>query len=187
MERLRDRHRPTFSALAHAPALAVALSLLLPACGDDGVATDSTTNPTAETAAPTGTSTTDDSTTETATDTEETSSTGLPNLCEVNAIGEWNACKKGALTDNSKCNWMASTTNGSVTCVRPSSGGGNICSIEACEDECDCYAPPATGTAPVVCAPILNDGVRGCVLDCAGDVTCPDGMECMSGYCYWPN
>lgn len=156
------------------------------ACEGDDISTSSPTDPSGN-----ATSATSDGT-ESATDSDSSTGTSagtvLPNNCENNAIGEWNACKKGPLTDNSKCNWTDNDmTAGEITCVSPSSGGGNVCSIKACENECDCFAPPTSGTAPVVCAPILSGGVKGCVLNCSGSVTCPDGMECLSGYCYWPN
>ena len=198
MDRPSDRRLlgPSLAALA----LALVTGL---ACGDDATCggldgevsprcsvfqTDSNsataTNATSSGDTDTGTGTDTDA----GTDTEDSSTSGLPNLCETNAIGEWNACKKGPLIDNSKCNWEDDGVSaGEITCISPSSGGGNVCSIEQCEDACDCFAQPLTGTAPVVCAPVLNDNVKGCVLDCGSDQICPDGMECFSGYCYWPN
>ncbi len=159
------------------------------ACEGDDSSTSSPTDPSDTGSATSATSATSEAT-ESATDSDSNSTgvgTGLPNDCENNAIGEWNACKMGPLTDNSKCNWTDNgMTAGEITCVSPSSGGGSVCSIRACESQCDCFVPPTSGTAPVVCAPILSGGVKGCVLNCSGNVTCPDGMECLSGYCYWP-
>jgi hypothetical protein len=196
MDRPRDR---LFSASS---LLALALSVVTGlACGDDSdcggqdgeitprcsIAVTSTATATdSATDSATGSTTESTSDSESGVDTEGSASTGQPNLCEVNAVGEWNACKQGPLIDNSKCNWEDNGTAGEVTCISPSSGGGNICSIEQCEDECDCFAPPATGTAPVICAPVLNDNAKGCVLDCGSGQTCPDSMACISGYCYWP-
>ena len=135
-----------------------------------------------------------DTATDASSSTTDDSTTGVPNMCDVNAIGEWNACKKGALTDNSLCNWMDNgVSSGEIRCLLPAGGGGSLCSIEACENECDCFAPPATGTAIVQCAPVLGDGTKACVLNCAGDVTCPDGMECVDVVggafhrCVWPD
>jgi len=179
--------------------ITLALSLVTSlACGDDAscggqdgeltprcsvVQTDSAT----ATATDSSSQSTGDSDSDSGVDSENSSSSGSSDLCEVNAIGEWNACKKGPLIDNSKCNWEADGMSaGEITCTSPSSGGGNVCSIEQCEDECDCFAPPATGTATVICAPVLADNVRGCVLDCGNGQTCPDEMVCISGYCYWP-
>ena len=51
---------------------------------------------------------------------------------------------------------------------------------------CDCFAPPATGDAVVTCAAVLQGGGTACVLSCGGGETCPDGMECLSGTCFWP-
>ncbi|MEZ4380466.1 MAG: hypothetical protein R3A79_03915 [Nannocystaceae bacterium] len=169
--------------------LLVAVALV--ACGDDGEATTaSTTQTTQSTDTATATATDSDASTSTSdgSSTSDGGSTGVANDCDMNAIGEWNACKKGALTDNSLCNWTEDgVSSGEVRCLLPAGGGGSLCSIEGCEDDCDCFAPPSTGTAIVQCAPVLSGGVKACVLNCAGDVTCPDGMECISGYCYQPS
>ncbi|HGG57961.1 MAG TPA: hypothetical protein ENK31_09220 [Nannocystis exedens] len=160
-------------------------------CEGDDSSTSSPTAASGSGSASSATSDATDSATDSTSDSDSSgtdSGTGLPNDCENNAIGEWNACKMGALTDNSKCNWIDNgITAGEIACVKPSSGGGSVCSIRACETQCDCFAPPTSGTAPVVCAPILSGGVKGCALNCSGSVTCPDGMQCLSGYCYWPN
>jgi hypothetical protein len=103
--------------------------------------------------------------------------------CQSYAIGGWNACEVGTLT----CEWMASEAAGELLCLSPGSGPYNVCGIRDCVDVCDCFAPPATGTAVPVCAAILGSGKNGCALYCAGGQICPDGMECYSGYCYWPN
>jgi hypothetical protein len=58
--------------------------------------------------------------------------------------------------------------------------------ISDCVDVCDCFAPPATGTAVVVCADILAGGGMACALDCADGKTCPDGMTCLDNVCFWP-
>lgn len=110
-----------------------------------------------------------------------------PDVCPSRAIGEWNACHVGPKVDNSLCNWTASDKAGVVSCLSPAGGGLNVCGIEGCAEDCDCFAPPATGTAVVTCAPILGDGGKACALYCAGGQTCPDGMQCRSGYCYWPD
>jgi hypothetical protein len=55
----------------------------------------------------------------------------------------------------------------------------SLCTIE-CMDDMDCPADP-DATATPICGtegpPQLPDR---CELDCAGDATCPDGMECQS-------
>ncbi|MFO7563102.1 MAG: hypothetical protein R6X02_10705 [Enhygromyxa sp.] len=49
-----------------------------------------------------------------------------------------------------------------------------------CDDVCDCWAPPATGDAPVACkALVAGDDDRTCVLDCSGGQACPSGMVCL--------
>lgn len=178
---------------AHRLALSLALGLVLTAliaCGDDdGATTSSTSAATASTSM--GGSSGSSGATGSGSSGDASSggqTSGVPNNCDVNAIGEWNACKKGPLIDNTKCNWTESgQTAGSITCLSPSSGGGSVCAIEMCEDECDCFAPPATGDALVQCAPVLGNGGKACVLNCGGGQTCPDGMACTAGYCYWPN
>lgn len=60
---------------------------------------------------------------------------------------------------------------------------------QMCRDDTDC-PQPASGDAPAICAGINGDE---CVLDCANDATCPDGMECVdipgSAFqrCGWPD
>lgn len=113
---------------------------------------------------------------------------GVVDTCPSRPSGDWNACRDGAALDNSLCEWTESAgKSGTVTCLSPAGGDHNVCGIEACVEDCDCFAPPATGTAVVTCAPILGDGGKACVLYCAGGQICPAGMECFSGYCYWPN
>ena len=117
-----------------------------------------------------------------------TGATGVFDMCPSRPSGDWNACRDGAALDNSLCEWTESPgKSGTVSCLSPAGGDHNVCGIEACVEDCDCFAPPATGTAVVTCAPILGDGGNACVLYCAGGQICPDGMECFSGYCYWPN
>jgi len=119
---------------------------------------------------------------------DSTGATGVFDMCPSRPSGDWNACRDGAALDNSLCEWTESPgKSGTVSCLSPAGGDHNVCGIEACVEDCDCFAPPATGTAVVTCAPILGDGGKACVLYCAGGQICPDGMECFSGYCYWPN
>lgn len=64
----------------------------------------------------------------------------------------------------------------------------SVCT-QTCMDAEDC-PQPATGDAVAACGgPMMNQ----CVLDCSGDATCPDGMECvpvggggMILRCAWP-
>lgn len=118
------------------------------------------------------------------------SSGGEP-ACEPPVVGEWNSCiDETGSVDNTLCNWIGNPDGtGFLTCINAPAGvldGGNFCSIRDCVDVCDCFDPPATGTAPVICSPILADGATACGLDCSGGQTCPDGMECASGLCFWP-
>lgn len=58
-----------------------------------------------------------------------------------------------------------------------------------CDDPCDCWAAPTTGSAEVACVALVDgDPTKTCVLDCSGDQACPDGMECLDtlAICVWP-
>lgn len=106
--------------------------------------------------------------------------------CPVRPYGEWAACEKTGVIDTSVCGWMDSGKSGSLTCLSPASGGGyNVCAIKDCVDDCDCFAAPATGDAVVYCAELSAGGSKACTLYCAGGQTCPDGMSCQGGYCFW--
>ena len=69
-----------------------------------------------------------------------------------------------------------------------SAPGYTACGI-TCVDDSECPAP-LTGDAVATCAGPQNDI---CVLDCAGGVVCPDGMECVDVVggafhrCVWPD
>lgn len=168
------------------------LVLVLAACGgeagdDSGTGaatgTDSanTGGSTAATTAPTTTTAT------TAPTTTMEGATGGDDDCDDRPGGEWNACSKDGNTQNSLCNWVMGAGEGSITCLVPASGGYNVCGISECADDCDCFAPPVTGTALVKCKAVFADGGKACVLYCLNGQICPDGMECVSGTCYWPN
>lgn len=106
--------------------------------------------------------------------------------CPVRPYGQWAACAQGGVVDNGVCGWMDSGKNGELTCLAPASGGGyNVCAIKGCVDDCDCFTAPATGDAVVFCADLGNGGEKACTLYCAGGQTCPDGMSCQAGYCFW--
>jgi hypothetical protein len=62
-----------------------------------------------------------------------------------------------------------------------------VCAFPGCVTDCDCPAAPATGDAPVACAPIVADSdENACFLDCSSGQTCPDGMTCVSDFiCMW--
>ena len=63
-------------------------------------------------------------------------------------------------------------------CISDGSQTLGVCS-RGCEDLCDCWAAPDSGTAPVVCRSIVaGDPSQSCVLECSNGETCPDGMVC---------
>jgi hypothetical protein len=117
------------------------------------------------------------------------SSGGGGPVCDPPVVGEWNSCidRMGG-TDNTLCNWMGNSDGvGFLTCLSSSElEGGNVCIIRDCRDTCDCFDPPVTGTAEVVCSAILAGGENGCGLDCSDGKICPDGMECAGNLCWWP-
>lgn len=111
------------------------------------------------------------------------------NQCDPIVPGEWNSCVDAdGNTDNTLCNWVGSgMATGFIGCLNSAGmDGANVCFISGCKDVCDCFAPPATGTATVTCGEILADGGTGCALDCAGGLICPDGMICSENLCFWP-
>lgn len=111
------------------------------------------------------------------------------NQCDPVVPGGWNACVgENGMTDNTLCMWVGSGSSvGMVSCLNASSmKGANVCFIRGCEEACDCFAPPETGTAAVVCAPILANEELGCALDCSDGKLCPDGMICSDNICFWP-
>ncbi|MCA9709429.1 MAG: hypothetical protein KDK70_26545 [Myxococcales bacterium] len=185
--------------------LTLALVGLLGCPGDDGP-----TDTTAATTTSTGTDSSTTSTDPTSTGPGESSSGGSSSggvvdsssggmndssssggmVCEPPVVGEWNSCLDDqGQVDNTLCNWIGNPQGtGTLTCLSgPSPAGGNVCIIRGCEDVCDCFDPPTTGTAEVVCAEILANGDMGCGLACNDGQTCPDGMMCNSGLCFWPD
>ncbi len=112
---------------------------------------------------------------------------GIVDTCPSRPGGDWNACFVDGSIDNDLCEFAANGGAGEALCLSPSSGGFNVCGIRDCVDDCDCFAPPATGTAIPVCSEVFGDGGRGCVLYCVNSQICPDGMQCVAGTCYWPN
>lgn len=119
----------------------------------------------------------------------ESEDTGPINLCDPVIPGEWNSCHDAeGDVDNTLCNWIGSgDATGTIGCLGSgTTKGANVCFISGCEDPCDCFAPPATGTAEVICGPILKGGGNGCGLDCGNGRSCPDGMTCEGSLCFWP-
>jgi len=182
--------------------------LALAACGgDDGGGTTTSVSGTDTTASTSGAST---STTETTSASSSSTGAGSSSsdggtsssggadsssggsttgpACDPPVVGEWNACKDAEGTiDNTLCNWMGTGESvGMVSCLSASSNpDANVCFIRGCVDACDCFDPPTTGTAEVICDAILAGGEMGCGLDCSEGKTCPDGMECLDNLCFW--
>ena len=170
--------------MARPRALLLAL-LALAACNSepDAPTTDAdTTADTSTTAAGTSsTSTTSASTS--AADPTTGGQTTAPEACTRHPSGDWAACRKGGLTDADLCGWSGDV--GQVSCLSPLIGGYNVCGIRDCVDDCDCFTGPTTGTAIPLCQ--MVGASKACVLYCLNGQLCPDGMDCVSGYCYWPD
>ena len=125
---------------------------------------------------------------ESSTGADESESTGPINFCDPVVPGEWNSCHdEEGMVDNTLCNYVGSGEfTGTIGCLGSGeTKGANVCFISGCVDTCDCFAPPTTGTAEVICGPILEGGGNGCGLDCSSGRMCPDGMECIGTLCFW--
>ncbi|PRQ05489.1 hypothetical protein ENSA5_02170 [Enhygromyxa salina] len=73
----------------------------------------------------------------------------------------------------------ACMTDGPKQCILDSQDMAQIAVCgRPCADECDCWAPPADGHAPVACIALAPGDDGTCVLDCSGGQTCPSGMIC---------
>jgi hypothetical protein len=108
-------------------------------------------------------------------------------VCASRPAGGWNDCAPNGMIDNDLCGYVANGAAGEVSCLSPTNGPYGVCGIRDCVDDCDCWAPPATGDAIATCTVVFGGGGKGCVLYCVNGQTCPDGMECVSGTCYWPH
>ena len=163
-------------------AITLALFTLL-ACNSEP---DTTTSSTQEAGSSTAIATT---TTTGASTTAEPTTTGgqttTADGCASHPAGDWTACKKGSLTDKTLCGFDEGSSAGTVTCLIPSGGDFNVCGIRDCVDDCDCFTPPSSGDAIPACE-MVGDS-KACVLYCLNGQQCPDGMECVSAYCYWPD
>jgi hypothetical protein len=76
------------------------------------------------------------------------------------------------------CNGPNTCADGTQDCLEFIDGNSNVVAnlcVPACVEDGDCQ-PPATGTA----APYCSDFSFFCRLDCAGGLTCPNGMSCYS-------
>lgn len=167
--------------LVRARSLSLSLLALL-AC------TSETRDATTDTSATTGTATSGTSTAEPTSSTAVGSTSAAADECPNRPTGAYNTClNDNGLTDNKLCGWTGDGGPTSVSCLSPQSGNFNVCGLLDCVDDCDCFAPPATGTAIPGCRAIFGDGSKACVLYCLNGQVCPDGMECASGYCYWPD
>jgi len=173
--------------LARARSFSLASLLALAACppGTDD-STGGATQAASTTQAQTSGSATDGPTGTTAPATTGDGSTAA-DACPSRPSGAYNACESNGITNNKLCGWTSDGGPTKISCLGPQSGGFNVCGLENCVDDCDCFAPPTTGTAIPGCRAIFGDGSKACILYCLNGQICPDGMSCVSGYCYWPD
>jgi len=163
--------------LATARAFSLAfLALLACASESDGTTTDAADTTAANTTAASSTGTT-----------AATTTAGVDDECPNRPAGAYNSCEDNGLTNNKLCGWTDDGGPTNITCLGPSGGTFNVCGLSECVDDCDCFAPPTTGTAIAGCRQAFADGGKACLLYCANGQICPDGMECFSGTCYWPD
>jgi hypothetical protein len=138
---------------------------------DDAAGSGSTTSATTESTPTESTTTSDD-----LASSESPSSSGVPWDCDPVVPGSYERCPENT----------AGVCVGGTCLEAFAVEGGRVCSLIGCVDRCDCYAPPATGTATVECMEnVVADGTA-CILHCGNGEQCPDGMECSVQTCVWP-
>jgi hypothetical protein len=106
--------------------------------------------------------------------------------CDPIVPGGFNECLNGTVPDATLCNWNGTSESvGYVGCLQTAYVEGSVCMIQGCVDACDCFAPPATGTASVECLEGIIANDTACVLYCFDGQVCPDGMVCAGDICAW--
>jgi hypothetical protein len=93
--------------------------------------------------------------------------------------GDTECMPPGMFGDCANGGLAACMAGSSAQCVQddPNTPSIGVCG-SACADVCDCWAPPADGTAPVACQSLAPGDDGTCVLDCSAGQTCPAGMSC---------
>lgn len=106
--------------------------------------------------------------------------------CDAWASGEFASCIDSPAY--AACGWTPDGVSPvSLTCIEALEvEGGGVCALLDCSDRCDCFAPPASGTATVECLDGVVADHTVCVLYCGGGEQCPDGMVCSVQSCVWP-
>lgn len=111
-------------------------------------------------------------------------SSGAP-ACDPVVPGEFQQCVDASGNSTASCGGPT-PSGGMPTCLLSFFiEGASTCIVTGCVDTCDCFAPPATGTAPVVCTTGIIADDTACVLDCNEGQQCPDGMVCGGNICVW--
>jgi hypothetical protein len=150
----------------------------------DGSTSSSSDEGTSTSEGEVGTVATDGVTASSSSDATSTDTSGVPG-CSSGVAGTYASC---ADADAAVCGWMGTgESTGYPSCLQAALvEGGSVCSIIGCVDRCDCFAPPATGTATVECIEGVVADDTACVLYCGGGEVCPDGMQCSVQTCVWP-
>ncbi|GEM_PF-1850638 len=116
------------------------------------------------------------------------STSGADGTCDPWHRGRYADCiDDDGNVDNKACMYLGTGMSvGTLNCLTSAGmSATGVCAIIGCEDDSDCFAPPANGDAPSVCLPgIVMGGESACVLDCSTGQTCPDDMTCQNGVCF---
>lgn len=107
--------------------------------------------------------------------------TGTETGSETSGDGDGDACTPpGVYGDCANGGLAACMADTPPLCVQddPNMPSIGVCG-RPCVDECDCWAAPDDGDAPVACRSLAPGGDGTCVLDCSAGQTCPGGMNCL--------
>jgi hypothetical protein len=91
------------------------------------------------------------------------------------------------MTDNTLCGWMEGHGQRQAHLPEPAERQLQRVWDPRLRRRLRLLRRPLTGDAVPSCRVVFGGGGTACVLYCANGQTCPDGMACASGYCYWPD
>jgi hypothetical protein len=193
--------------MKHRMSWILGLGLFVGACGDDGATaeggsgsssgTDGTTMPNTTMPNTTMPNTTEGMTSTSSTTADDTTSTGMVDSSGSGSSGSGSGESSSSGDPPGDPAYPPCMPDADPVCPEPydhcygslAGSGLSVCSL-MCMEAGDCPAPE-TGNAVAVCAGPMFDE---CLLDCADDATCPDGMECvdvagigMFFRCAWPD
>lgn len=156
--------------------LAFTLFLPLAAVHCDRSDEPTTTDTTSGSSTSTGAATSTDASSESSGSSSADTSAGVDWPCDAPVPGGYEACPA---SDPAACGPPA-------ICLQAYIEGATVCTITGCVDRCDCFPPPASGTATVECMEGVVADDTACILHCGNGEQCPDGMVCSVQSCVWP-